>query len=351
MNSCVTMSARTSNGSDFLTNRAMELAKITSKPAANVESGCLRMLLSKQGLDFGEQILFGLDSSFGFMFHQLRGTDPDIVVGKSEIWPCQATRLLGMQMQSEAFPNIEMVEEKTKELSVSNRALVIRVDMGMLPYLDKSKRRHFGGHFILSWGAEEGQFLVTDPFMETPLLLSANDLQRARTSKFSPPINPNSYTCWFDPPTHHPNLQQVGRHAVSQTARTILRPPIKNFGLSGLHVFAAAVTDWPITKGDGLRLQLMELSHQIDDFGTGGGLMRPLFSSFLIELGDLLAQNSLCDAAANIEQSGIYWTQLAQLCREGAQTDNPSTVVPELVRLISAIINYEHACFKLLRRT
>ncbi|MEZ5988706.1 MAG: DUF4872 domain-containing protein [Planctomycetota bacterium] len=101
---------------------------------------------------------------------------------------------------------------------------------------------------------------------------------------------------------------------------TDLREPrIKTFGLPGLERFARQVANtkakdgWPRFFADGkLYWPLKDCFATIETEGTGGGLMRPLFASFLDAAAKVLGKPGLKQVAKTYRRLGKRWTALAE---------------------------------------
>jgi butirosin biosynthesis protein H-like len=183
-------------------------ASYRHRPGEHCESACQRNLLLSLGLDVEESVIFGLDGGFGLSFFVSPGSEPDIVVGKQAIFPLQAARLMGVKVEVHRVAGSALV----RSLLDKHQVVIGRVDIGQLPYWGLEGRVAFGGYFVNIQGYDpvSQSFVLSDPAFEQPQRVRAEDLDRARASRKSPPINPDNQCFVFEAPKRAPQLEKVG---------------------------------------------------------------------------------------------------------------------------------------------
>jgi hypothetical protein len=299
------------------------------------ESACQCNILAAGGHDVSEDEVFGLDGGFGFAFYPARGNQPDIVVGKQEILPLRAARLMGIEVSA----HTPKASSGLARLLESVPAVLTRVDLGLLPHWGLEGRASFGGYFINVVRRVGDTFEISDPAIDSPATISAADLDAARSSRNSPPLNPNWRAYTFGPLRSSPRLELVGPVAVRNLCRDVLKPGNRSLGIPGLKLLASTAPSWPQTKrGDvedvdlsgnvtqtsALSRQLVHLGRQIEQFGTGGGMHRPMIGRFLERVADSTGNPVYSDSAALFAESGRLWQDLGtDLLVEGT-TDSRS---------------------------
>lgn len=294
------------------------------------ESACQCNILAAGGHLVEEEVVFGLDGGFGFSFFPAQGSAPDIAVGKQEIMPLRAARLMGVKVDS----HTPKTATGLLKLLDSAPAVIARVDLGLLPYWGLKGRASFGGYFVNVVRAGDGDtFEVSDPAFDSPVWVSAADLEAARTSRDSPPLNPGARVYTFGPQQNSPRLVLVGPVAVRDLCRNVLKPGSRNLGLPGMKLLLSTAKSWPQSKRgevedvdlngrvvvtDALSRQLLHLGRQIESFGTGGGLYRPMIGRFLHQVADATGEARYAEAAELFLESGQWWQALgASLLADG----------------------------------
>ena len=286
------------------------------------ESACQRAVLAAGGYDVDEEIVFGLDGGFGFSFFPANGAAPDIVVGKQTIMPLRAARLMGVEVAAHTPKSADGLAE----LLAAAPAVLTRVDLGLLPYWNLEGRTSFGGYFVnVVRPLGTDAFEVSDPAFDDLVRVSAAELQAARSSRNSPPLNPDWKVYVLGMPRRTPQLERVGPVAVRTLCREALKPGSRNLGIPGMRLLATTAASWPQTKHgevedvdlsgrvvrtDALARQLLHLGRQIESFGTGGGLFRPMIGRYLTRVADSTGEARYAEAADRFHDSGRLWSNL-----------------------------------------
>ncbi|MCP3098085.1 BtrH N-terminal domain-containing protein [Myxococcus sp. K15C18031901] len=346
-------------------NASSVLERYRHQQGLHCESACQRNILSALGTEVDESVLFGLDGAFGLSYFASPLDEPDIVVGKQTLFPLQAARLMGIQVDQHkdagAAPLISLLEKR--------QVVVARLDIGQLDYWKLQGKVSFGGYFvnIVGYDPGAGSFQVSDPAFAEPQWVDAEQLVRARSSRLSPPINPENRCYVVNAPKGAPKLDKVGPVAVRNICREVLRPDLRNFGLPGIKMLQDAARKWPATKVgdvvdvdlrgkqvecDALTRQLVYLGRQIELFGTGGGLFRPMLSRFLTAVGEATGRDVYAGAARTLAESGEVWSALGQqlmsLGAEGRRARAEALVEP-LVESLQKVSQLEKRAFESLK--
>ncbi|QDQ15165.1 DUF4872 domain-containing protein [Streptomyces spectabilis] len=286
------------------------------------ESACQCGILAAGGFEVDEEVVFGLDGSFGFSFFPANGNAPDIVVGKQTIMPLRAARLMGVDVGAHT-PKSSAALAK---LLASAPAVMTRVDLGLLPHWGLEGRSSFGGYFVnVTRAVGDEAFEVSDPAFDAPVVVSAADLDAARSSRNSPPVNPDRKVYVFGAQRNSPRLPLVGPVAARNLCREVLKPGSRSLGVPGMKRLITTATSWPRTKQgevedvdlegrvirtDALAGQLLHLGRQIESFGTGGGLFRPMMGRFLTRVAAATDDSRYTESAELFFESGRLWQTL-----------------------------------------
>ncbi|MER7895618.1 DUF4872 domain-containing protein [Streptomyces sp. NPDC096046] len=324
----------------------------------NSESACQCAVLAAAGYEVDEEIVFGLDGGFGFAFFPANGNAPDIVVGKQAIMPLRASRLMGV----EVVTHTPKTGAGLTGLLESAPAVTARVDLGLLPYWGLQGRSSFGGYFVnvvRPLGADA--FEVSDPAFAEPVSVSADELQAARSSRDSPPLNPDWKVYVFGAPRRTPQLDRVGPVAVRTLCREVLKPGSRNLGLPGMKTLATTAASWPqskqgevedvdltgnVVRTDALARQLLHLGRQIESFGTGGGLFRPMIGRYLARVADSTGEARYADAAEQFLISGRLWSNLGS----ALLTAGSGTARDDLTTLVDAVTDTARSAMDVEKR-
>jgi Domain of unknown function (DUF4872) len=212
-----------------------------------------------------------------------------------------------------------------------------RVDLALLAHWGLDGRSSFGGYFVnVVRAVGDDAFEVSDPAFDAPVVVGGAELDAARSSRNSPPVNPGRRVYVFGAPRRTPRLELVGPVAVRTMCREVLKPGSRGLGVPGLKLLATTAPTWPRTKlgevedvdltgrvihTDALTRQLLYLGRQIESFGTGGGLFRPMIGRFLTRVGDSTGDTRYTDAAELFFDSGRRWQALGSALLERGATD------------------------------
>jgi hypothetical protein len=129
-----------------------------------------------------------------------------------------------------------------------------------------------------------------------------------------------------------PELAPLVRDGLRAGFAGLIEQRNSNFTLESIRIWGERLhgskdkASWERVFAPGKRLWrgLVSIYDFIEQYGTGGGLCRPLFADFLTEAGDALGDDRLRALAATYTELGREWTALAH----AALPDN----VPELRR-------------------
>jgi len=257
-----------------------------------------------------EAMAFGLDATMGFGFFDTTNSVsfipesdiPFFLGGKQgTIEPNSlACRLLGITLRKQSFTSADKAWEESKKMLDQNNPLILKVDLGYLPYFEEEGEIHFGGHAITLAGydVEKEIAFIGDTDHEGFQEISINKLKEARSSKYGPKfMHPSNaqFSMMKRPDRKHPPLAAGVKVAIQKVVNNMLRPSVNNNGVQGLKQFAASIPQWNeklqgITKdpqGKSIsraRLMFELLYGYIETWGTGGSSFRNLYKEFLEEL-------------------------------------------------------------------
>ncbi|MHA2245096.1 MAG: BtrH N-terminal domain-containing protein [Candidatus Hodarchaeales archaeon] len=360
------------------------------KNGSHCESTTLRNLIVHEGVEITEDMVFGLDCTFGFTFFNNSQGDqtedlfsrefPLFIGGKQGtiINESMVCRVLGLNIGIETFTSPVVAWDASKQWVTQNFPLGLQVDMGFLPYFDWTEEMHFGGHFITLIGYDEVKDLAfvfdteSDDVQEVPI----DELKKARSSKFGErflhPHNKHVHILKRSD-GKKPPFARVVKLALQQVARQVVAPSTNYHGIPALRLFMDSIPNWPnILKGtmkspysnktiSKAEFTLKMVYGLIEEMGTGGVIFRNLYSNYLKELLNhpeiregIYAWKEeeffyLEDAMDKISKSAMLWSEFSsnikKVLDQGKEDCLQLLDFTELTNLVINIITLEESGF------
>ncbi len=324
-----------------------ELTAFTNCPALagyHCWSNSLAKIYHHYGLPLSEELLFGLGAGLGFMYWEQKGSPPfiggrgNIKQFAQDIGERTGVRLAEKSTTSERKAQKVLLQQMEKE-----EPLMVRVDMGFLPYFDfGDEEYHFGSHTIVVCGYDgQDQVLISDMDQQASGLkagfyapMTLAQIGKARGSTYKPFPPKNTYLEFDFDNCRPPNNDDI-LSAIRQNSDAMLNPPIRNFGVKGIRRAAEEIVRWPNRFSDAdLRANLFMFYIMVEIGGTGGGIFRPMYGRFLDEAAATTGNDLLCQAATPIYKSGARLSQAARLFEdilEGGELDVKIVQAAELL--------------------
>jgi hypothetical protein len=270
----------------------------------------MRDLFEFYGFPMSEAMAFGLDATIGFGFFDTTNSvsfipesDVPFFLGGKQgtIEPNSlACRLLGITLRKQSFTSADKAWEESKKLINQDIPLILKIDLGYLPYLQTEGDVHFGGHAITLAGYDEETKIafVGDSEFEGFQKVPIDQLKNGRSSEYGPKFmwpNNTQFSMSRRSDGKHPPLAAAVKVAIQRVVNNMLRPSVNSNGIQGLKLFASSIPHWEEKlKGESqdatgktvARSRLMfELIHgYIETWGTGGASFRNLYKKYLEEL-------------------------------------------------------------------
>ncbi|MFX1299197.1 MAG: BtrH N-terminal domain-containing protein [Promethearchaeota archaeon] len=362
------------------------------KVGVHCESSSMRDLFEYYGFPMTEAMAFGLDATMGFNFFDTTNIVsfipdseiPFFLGGKQgTIEPDSlACRLLGIILRKQTFTSSDKAWIEAKKKLDQGIPLILRVDLGYLPYFEMGGEFHFGGHAITLAGYDDEKMVayVGDSEFEGFQEVSIEILKKCRNSDYGPKfMQPQNaqFSMLMRPDGKHPPLAASIKLAIQKVVNNMLRPSMNNFGIQGLKRFANSIPKWKEklegstkdTFGNDIsiaRTMFKLIYGYIESWGTGGATFRNLYKSFMEEL--LILQelkeglkawkreelNVIEESVPLIEDSAYNWTLFAQILKKAADEheDNCMNYVnfDELNEIAILIQGKEEELFKKLSK-
>jgi len=278
----------------------------THKQSAHCESGVISNLLRFHGLKFDEPMIFGIGSGLFFTylpFVRLNG----IPVASYRIWPGlifrRFAKRIGIKIERQKFSTPKAAMAQLDQMLDKGQPVGMLTSVFYLDYLPAAYRFHFNAHNIIVFGKENGRYWVSDPVMEHPTEISAENLARARFAKGIPEPSGRMYF-----PKHlsgEYDLEKAIWSGIRQTSDDMTRIPVPLVGTKGMHYLSSRLRKWPERLGNKKAiLWLGNLIRMQEEIGTGGAGFRFIYAAFLDQASAALKNDDLFEASKKLTKSG-----------------------------------------------
>lgn len=290
-------------------------------------TGSLRHIYATNGFRISEEMLFGLGEGTGYIYWQQKGAPP-FMGGRATPEPSLeelAGRRTGVEVVPHTTSSARKAEAALLEMLEAGIPALLQVDMGYLPYFDfGGQEYHFGGHVVVACGYDPATREVLIADRDAALhSVSWAALAQARGS-IHKPFPPKHRWCTFDFTHGHPPQPDAIFAAIERQADVMLRPPISNIGVSGIHKTAQLVPRWHETLApDALKWALFNSYIFISPVGgSGGGMFRYMFSRFLHEAAAITGCDELAESGRVFERIGAAWAQVGDWFKAVCEDDD-----------------------------
>jgi len=279
---------------------------------AHCENGVATGLLKHHGLGFmTELLMFGLGSGI-FYIHipfLMINNGPAISYRSMPGWIfSRASKLLGVKVNRRKFNSEkDAIEYLDNQIKLGN-PVGCQVGVYNLPYFPSEYRFHFNAHNIVVYGKENGNYLVSDPVMETVTTLTEEDMLKVRFAKG--PLAPKGHVYFPE------NVKQVSKEkiqiaiqkAMKRSAFDMLNIPGPICGVDGINYTAKQIRKWRDKLGPKKAgLYLGQIVRMQEEIGTGGGGFRFLYAAFLEQAYGYIPNDALLKLSDEFTKAGDLW--------------------------------------------
>ena len=306
------------------------------------ETSALRSALADLGVTaphtgrpWTEDMILGLGGGIGigvFAFHYPAADFSSFYLGARHLWDDstaflrEAAGRVGVPVEVFETGSTRAAATQLAGVLASGRAAIVSVDLEALGYRGLPAQLSGGGYHhvrVLAFDAA-GTALLED-LRDEPIELPAETLGRARARIRS--HRQRLIAVGAPDQAGAPPLGVAVRDALRSAADGLdgtLAPAAggrrgANFSLDGLGAWAKrlhgdrSAEGWArmFPRGHRLWRGLAFVNEFIEHFGTGGGLLRPLYARFLREAGEALGERDLASLADRYDALGRAWSELA----------------------------------------
>lgn len=323
--------------------------------SAHCESGVTSNLLRHNGYEVSEAMAFGIGSGLFFMYMPLfKVMDAPLTTYRSfpgTIFKKACKRLkipFAYQNFRDPIVGTRTLDQHLKE----GRAVGIRSNIYWLPYIPEKFRFQFNAHNLVVVDKElSGDYLVSDPILETTSVCPSKAMTKARFSKG--PLRPKGllfYPLDGIQPEDLPWDSAI-KAGVRETVNKMLFSLLPCMGVAGIRFLSRQIQKWPHKFKDETKhkLYMSNVVRMQEEIGTGGAGFRYLYGAFLQEAAEKTQNEQLNTAALKILEVGNTWREFATLaakfCKD--RLDVPYDEIPKVLLQISA---QEEAIYRQLRK-
>ena len=278
-------------------------------------------LLSANGCEFSEPMLFGLGEGLGFVFLNLSSLPLPFLGGRNK--PFELTRNicrnLGVSCRDEETTSMTKAWTRLESNLRGGTPVGLQLDCFYLPYFHHAPHfaGHFAGHFVAALRIASDDVEVADTVQQgTVQHVSRSILEQARFARGPMSSKARAYTLQGGPTRE---LSEALLSALRNNARSYLAPAFSGMGAPGIGKLAKSLPQWlqqSKSPPDDLRLAALLM----EKAGTGGALFRRLYRDFLDEAATHLPKRApmLRAARDEIATAAQSWTGIADLLSQTA---------------------------------
>jgi len=326
--------------------------KFTHHQSAHCENGVVSNLMKHNGFHISEPMVFGIGS--GLLFCYI----PFLMVNHAPAITYRAmpgfifkrfAKRVGIKIKREKFKDPKKAKARLDENLQNNNPVGLQVGVYNLVYFPDEYRFHFNAHNLVVYGKEDGNYLISDPVMESVTTLTDKQLEKVRFAKGA--FAPKGHIYY---PTNFPkelNLKPAIIKGIKQTCREMLAPaPI--VGVKGIRTIAKLIRKWPKKKGTKVANHYLgQIVRMQEEIGTGGGGFRYIFAAFLQESSKILNNEKLADLSKEMTQIGDLWRDFAvDASRIYKNRAAKTTGYNDVASQLEAIADKEEIFFKALKK-
>lgn len=284
--------------------------------AAHCENGVTTNLLKHAGVqDITEPLAFGIGSGLFFVYIPFLKINHGPAIAFRTLPGAifkRTCKSLGIPVVQKKFHSKEKAKQYLEESLSNHQPVGCQVGVYFLPYFPKEYRFHFNAHNLVVYGKENGHYLVSDPVMEQPTVLSEYELERVRFAQG--PLAPKGQIYF---PKHG---GEITREKISAAIKTGIKRNIRDMlyipgpvaGVSGIKYTGKKIKKWRDKLGlKKAGLYLAQLVRMQEEIGTGGGGFRFMYGAFLQQSYAYHPYEELNVIAEKFTKSGDLWRSAA----------------------------------------
>lgn len=290
-------------------------------PGRHCTSTALCNLVNYQGLQWSEDLCFGLGAGLGFYFINFPGSSPSRFIHvRSEDLEKRFFKRIGYPSVERSFSDPEEGERELCRLLDRGLPVIAQTDIRYLPYFKSST--HFPGHAITVWSYDPDKklFYVTDTGWQETFEVSFDDMRKARFGRglFLKLVGNLFWTASLAEPDGLPDLIW---DAVVDNSRMMVECATSYEGLTALAKWGEKIVQWG--KLPDWQWAARFCYQVIERRGTGGGGFRKMYADFLREAARYVPRIAALGLPEMMDEIGTAWTDLAFWLKEISEQEKP----------------------------
>jgi hypothetical protein len=284
----------------------------THRQAAHCESGVTTSLLKHNLIDqITEPLAFGIGAGLFFAYIPFVKVNNGPAIAfrtfPGHIFK-RTCKALGIKLIRKKFSSRAEAERVLNESIAAGNPVGCQVGVYYLSYFPKQYRFHFNAHNLVVFGKEGDNYLISDPIMENPTLLTTYELERVRFAKGV--LAPRGQIYYPEKGTviTDDKIREAIKSGIKKNVNNMLHIPGWFAGVDGIKFTGERIKKWRDKLGlQTAGLYLAQLVRMQEEIGTGGGGFRYIYAAFLQEAYGYIAHDELTRISEQFTQAGDLW--------------------------------------------
>lgn len=285
--------------------------------AAHCENGVTMSLLKNAGVkQITEPLAFGIGAGLFFVYIPLLKINNGPVIAFRTLPGLifkRTCKALDIPVVRKKFRSKEAAEAFLNECLAAGHPVGCQVGVYYLPYFPKEYRFHFNAHNLIVYGTEDGNYMVSDPVMESTNIMTAYELERVRFAKGALAPNGQLYYPKETKTVIDDQIKKAIIKGIEKNVWNMISPftgPIA--GVNGIRYTGKKIKGWRDKLGlKDAGLYLAQLVRMQEEIGTGGGGFRYIYGAFLQEVHGYIPNDELLEISQSFTASGDLWRTAA----------------------------------------
>jgi len=314
----------------------------THRQAGHCESGATSNLMNFYGVEMSEQMAFGIGTGIYFSY---------LPFLKLMFAPMMSFRNFPNTVFHRTMKYLEIdatVIKKFNDPKESMDALDRNLDKGIptgcqvgvfnLTFFPPEYRMHYNMHNLVVFGREDNIYHISDTVMETPHILTYDDLLRVRWAKGA--FAPKGKMYWINNVKKDIDFKTGVNKGIAKSVYEMIKVPFWLVGIKGIRVMAKDIKKWPKKHGnEKASFYLGQILRMAEDFGTGGAGFRYIFGAFLKESGEKYNHDGLLEASDMMGKTANKWREFtyigARNCKNRSKPEEDYGMLGDMLREIA----------------
>ncbi|MDB5004277.1 MAG: hypothetical protein JWQ34_2502 [Mucilaginibacter sp.] len=285
--------------------------------AAHCENGVTMSLLKNAGVQqITEPLAFGIGAGLFFVYIPLLKINNGPIIAFRTLPGLifkRTCKALDIPVVRKKFKSKEAAEAFLNECLATGHPVGCQVGVYYLPYFPKEYRFHFNAHNLIVYGTEDGNYMVSDPVMESTNTMTAYELERVRFAKGALAPNGQLYYPKETKAITDDQIKKAIIKGIEKNVWNMVSPFTGPFvGINGIRYTGKKIKGWRDKLGlKDAGLYLAQLVRMQEEIGTGGGGFRYIYGAFLQEAYGYIPNDELLEISQSFTVSGDLWRTAA----------------------------------------